>query len=231
MGDVNMTTNSAIRGGGWRSAPPEVSCSVPRRGSQGGPRWRVGASTGAGRRRRRETLRRQGRRDHRCDVRHRPRDGRGLRPRGLEGAFCGRREGLGAEVEREIRATGAEVVNIRADVRREEYVGAFLDGAAKTFGGLDILVADAGITLEKPFADSSSAEWGDVVNTNLRGVFYAIRHAAPKLIARGGGEILVMSSSVVNLTAPGRAVYTATKGDWSVSSALSRSIVPIRVSV
>lgn len=123
------------------------------------------------------------------------------------------------------------MVNIRADVRREEYVGAFLDGAAKTFGGLDILVADAGITLEKPFADSSSAEWGDVVNTNLRGVFYAIRHAAPKLIARGGGEILVMSSSVVNLTAPGRAVYTATKGDWSVSSALSRSIVPIRVSV
>lgn len=135
----------------------------------------------------------------------------GFAREGAKVAFCGRREGLGAEVEQGIRSAGGEAVYIRADVRNEEDVAAFLDGAAKTFGGLDILVANAGITLERPLADFTSAEWDDVVNTNLRGVFYAIRHAVPRLIARGGGEILVTSSSVADLTAPGRAVYTATK--------------------
>lgn len=130
---------------------------------------------------------------------------------GAKVVFCGRREGLGAEVERGIRAATGEARYVRADVRREDDVAAFVDAAVTTFGGLDILVANAGITLEKPLADFTSAEWDDVVNTNLRGVFYAIRHAAPKLIERGGGQILVTSSAVANVAAAKRAVYAATK--------------------
>jgi len=130
---------------------------------------------------------------------------------GAKVAFCGRREALGAEVEQGIKAAGGEALYIRADVRKEEDVSAFLAETVKAFGGLDILIANAGITMEKPLADFTSSEWDDVVNTNLRGVFFAIRQAAPKLIERGGGTILVTSSSVANATAAGRAVYTATK--------------------
>jgi len=126
-------------------------------------------------------------------------------------AFCGRREGLGAEVQDEIHSAGGKAHYIRADVRKEADVAAFVDGTVKAFGGLDIALNNAGITVERPLADFAADEWDDVVNTNLRGVFYAMKYELPHLVARGGGQILVTSSSVANYASPKRSVYIATK--------------------
>ena len=126
-------------------------------------------------------------------------------------AFCGRRENLGHQVEAEIKANGGVATYIRADVRDESSVKAFIDQAVGLYGRLDVAFNNAGITLEKPLHEYSSAEWDDVLDTNLRGVFLAIKYEIPYMLANGGGSIVVTSSSNAIATTEKRSAYTASK--------------------
>jgi hypothetical protein len=90
--------------------------------------------------------------------------------------FCGRREHLGAEVEQEIRRAGGEATYVRADVRIEREVEAFVNAAVARYRRLDVAFNNAGITLEKPLDEYTSDEFDDVLNTNLRGVFQSIKY-------------------------------------------------------
>ncbi|HEY0572611.1 MAG TPA: SDR family NAD(P)-dependent oxidoreductase [Pseudonocardia sp.] len=130
---------------------------------------------------------------------------------GAKVGFCGRRENLGAQVEREIRAAGGEASYLRADVREEADVRRFVDQVASRYGGLDVCFNNAGVTLEKPLHEFTSAEWDDVVNTDLRGNFLALKYQIPHLIRRGGGTVVVTASSVVRTTTENRSAYTAAK--------------------
>lgn len=130
---------------------------------------------------------------------------------GAKVGFCGRRESLGQEVEQGIRARGGEATYIRADVRRESDVQTFVDAVVRRYGRLDVAFNNAGITLEKPLHEYSAAEWDDVLATNLRGVFLAIKYEVPHMLANGGGNILVTSSSNALATTEKRSAYTASK--------------------
>lgn len=130
---------------------------------------------------------------------------------GAKVAFCGRRTERGAEVERAIRQAGGEAKYIRADVRVEDDVRKFVDGAAELYGGIDVCFNNAGVTMERPVYEFSAAEWDDVINTNLRGNFFALKYEVPHLIRRGGGVVVVTSSTVAIATGPKRAAYAATK--------------------
>lgn len=130
---------------------------------------------------------------------------------GASVAFCGRREALGRAVEEEIRQAGGKALFVPADVREEASVAAFLEHATAAFGGIDIALNNAGITTEKPLHEFALEEWNDVVNTNLRGVFLAMKHELLRMIARGGGHVLVTSSLVANYASAKRSVYVATK--------------------
>jgi NAD(P)-dependent dehydrogenase (short-subunit alcohol dehydrogenase family) len=126
-------------------------------------------------------------------------------------AFCGRREQLGKEVEREIRAVGGEATYIRADVLVEDDVKDFIDRAVNTYGRLDIAFNNAGITIEKPLHEYAVDDWDRVVNTNLRGVFLSMKYEVPHMLAGGGGSIVVMASSNAIATTERRSAYTASK--------------------
>ncbi|MCT7376311.1 SDR family NAD(P)-dependent oxidoreductase [Chelativorans salis] len=130
---------------------------------------------------------------------------------GAKVAFCGRRETLGAGVARELRAAGGEAIFIRADVREEDQVAAFVERAVDVYGGIDIAFNNAGITIQKPTHEFSLAEWDDVINTNLRGVFFAMKYEIPHMLAQGGGTILVTSSANQHLTSANRSIYAASK--------------------
>ncbi|WP_139017370.1 SDR family NAD(P)-dependent oxidoreductase [Bradyrhizobium sp. STM 3809] len=130
---------------------------------------------------------------------------------GASVAFCGRREALGREVQDQIKRAGGKVLYVRADVREEKDVAAFVEQTVAAFGGIDIAFNNAGISIEKPLHEFALEDWNDVVNTNLRGVFLAMKHQIPRMIERGGGVILVTSSMVANYTSAQRSVYTATK--------------------
>src|SRR5579862_7071203 len=126
-------------------------------------------------------------------------------------AFCGRRENLGREVESEIKTHGGDAVYIRADVRNESDVKAFVDQVVQKYGRLDVAFNNAGITIERPLQEYSSAEWDDITHTNLRGVFLSMKYEIPYMLANGGGNIVVTSSSNALATTGKRSAYTASK--------------------
>jgi NAD(P)-dependent dehydrogenase (short-subunit alcohol dehydrogenase family) len=117
----------------------------------------------------------------------------------LEGAkvmFCGRREGLGAEVETEIRDAGGEARYRRADVRVEADVAALVEACVQTYGGLDIAFNNAGIA-GRAGGLGPEFDWAvhnDIMATNLEGVVRCINHQVPALKARGGGAIINTAS-------------------------------------
>jgi NAD(P)-dependent dehydrogenase (short-subunit alcohol dehydrogenase family) len=130
---------------------------------------------------------------------------------GAKVAFCGRRENLGRDVEHEIKAAGGEATYIRADVLVQADVSKFVDESVKKYGRLDVAFNNAGITIEKPLHEYTAAEWDAVVNTNLRGVFLAMKYEIPHMLAGGGGNIVVTSSSNAIATTERRAAYSAGK--------------------
>ena len=87
----------------------------------------------------------------------------------------------------------------------------FVEFTVAQFGHLDIALNNAGITLEKSLHDYSSDEWDDILNTNLRGVFYAMKYQIPVMLASQGGAIVVTSSSNAIATQPKRGAYAASK--------------------
>jgi hypothetical protein len=126
-------------------------------------------------------------------------------------AFCGRREDRGALVEQQIRAQGGEAHYIRADVRVENDVEHFVDSVVQLYGGLDVCFNNAGITLERPLHEYTAAEWDDIVGTDLRGNFLALKYEIPYLIKRGGGVVVVTASSNAVATTAKRSAYSAAK--------------------
>lgn len=125
--------------------------------------------------------------------------------------FCGRRENLGQQVAEEVKAAGGDAFYMRADVLKEHEVMAFVDSVARRYGRLDVAFNNAGMSIEKPLHEFSAAEWDLVNNTNVRGVFLAMKYELPHLIAGGGGVVLVTSSIAALGSNPKRSAYSASK--------------------
>lgn len=146
---------------------------------------------------------------------------------GARVTFCGRQEKLRHEVEGEIRSSGGEAAYIRTDVRNESEVQAFVGKTVEKYCQLNVAFNNAGITLEKPLQEYGSAEWDDVMNTNLLGVFLAMKYEIPHVLAAAGGNIVVTSSSNAIATTEKRSAYTASKrGLVGLVQAAAQDYVP-----
>jgi len=97
---------------------------------------------------------------------------------GARVTFCGRRKTLGAEVEQSILASADGALFVRRRAQRSGRKG-LVDFTVAQFGRIDVALNNAGITLEKSLHEYSSAEWDNVLNTNLRGVFFAMKYQFP----------------------------------------------------
>jgi 3-oxoacyl-[acyl-carrier protein] reductase len=113
------------------------------------------------------------------------------------------------EVTRAIIAEGGRAIAVEADIGNPAGVPRLFDAAHAAFGGVDILVSNAGIMQLAPIAECSDEMFESQVAINLGGVFRGMREAARQL--RAGGRIISFSSSVVGLSQPGYGVYAATK--------------------
>ena len=97
------------------------------------------------------------------------------------------------------------------DVRDREQVESTFRAVAAEFGGLDLLVNNAGITRHRPLVDLTSEDWAAVVDVNLNGVFNCLQSAGRIMIERGSGVIVNMASVAAERGAAGRAPYATTK--------------------
>lgn len=98
-----------------------------------------------------------------------------------------------------------------ADVREPASVDGLMAEAAERFGGVDIVVANAGITRNGTVRKLSPAHWRDVMSTNVDGVFHTVQAALPHLERGGGGTILTLSSAMTGRIVPGASAYVASK--------------------
>lgn len=131
---------------------------------------------------------------------------------GARVALLGRDMGKLEAVAEELAAEGGEALVLPADVADPRAVDAAVGQAAARFGGLDIMMANAGISDLMPILDTTDAQWQRVIDVNLSGVFYCYRAAARQMVAQGrGGCILSTSSAQARLTLYGQAAYAATK--------------------
>jgi len=134
---------------------------------------------------------------------------RGLAQAGARVAIAGRNE---AKNQGAPKALGAGAIAVTGDVNDEAAVKRMVGEAVKAFGGLDILVANAGINIRKPPQDYASTEWHQIVDTNLTSVFQCCQAAYPEMKKRGGGKIVTIGSMTSIFGFDVGPVYAATKG-------------------
>ena len=118
-----------------------------------------------------------------------------------------------------IEAEGpASVETFKTDVRRYEDVERALAAVVSRFGGLDIVINNAGVGIFANVADMSPEQWSEVIDTNLTGVFHVCRAAIPHLRRRGGGTIINISSLAGKNSFTTAAAYCASKAGLNAFS-------------
>lgn len=113
------------------------------------------------------------------------------------------------ELASRIAAAGGRAIAVKADISSPAAVSTLFDATTDAFGGVDVLINNAGIMKLAPIAESDDALIDSHLAINLKGTIVASREAAKRL--RDGGRIVNFSSSVVGLYQPTYGVYAATK--------------------
>jgi 3-oxoacyl-[acyl-carrier protein] reductase len=113
---------------------------------------------------------------------------------------------------------GSRIHAVQADVGKPDEAGRTIDAAFERFGGLDILINNAGVGLFANVADMDVDAWQEVIDTNLSGVFYCCHAAIPRLRQRGGGWIINISSLAGKNSLVSGAAYCASKAGLNAFS-------------
>lgn len=111
-----------------------------------------------------------------------------------------------------VRNAGGNAIAVQADVGNESDVTAMVAKVTDAFGGLDLLVNNAGIEKQVPLLEMPLELWDSVLRTNLTGAFLCLREAAKVMVGAGGGVVVNISSVHEFIPWPGFAHYCATKG-------------------
>ncbi|WP_427980940.1 SDR family oxidoreductase [Agarivorans sp.] len=109
----------------------------------------------------------------------------------------------------QLNAAGGQAFAVQADVAQMEQVVSLFDQAEQAFGGVDVLVNNAGIMTLAPIAEVDQQHIDQQLNINLKGAIYCLQQAANRL--RNGGRVVNLSSSVVGLNLESYGVYAASK--------------------
>ncbi len=136
-----------------------------------------------------------------------------LAAEGASVVLAGRREqSLEETVAAAAAGDQARLRWIPTDVANPDQVDRLFKFAVEAFGGVDVLVASAGVVTTAPAADTDLASWNHVIATNLTGVFLCCRAAIPLMRAGGGGSIINVGSTNSVVAEPDLAAYCASKG-------------------
>ena len=122
-----------------------------------------------------------------------------------------RRDELGESVAEDVRKVGGRAAYVHLDITSEEDWSAAVQRASSEFGGVDVLVNNAGIIRVKPFVETSLEEFRKVLDTNLVGAFLGMQAVVEPMKARGGGALVTFASVQGLEGRDGMSAYTAAK--------------------
>jgi NAD(P)-dependent dehydrogenase (short-subunit alcohol dehydrogenase family) len=107
---------------------------------------------------------------------------------------------------------GGKTLARQTDVTRAGEVEALVQGVVEEWGGLDVMVNNAGIGVAATAPETSEEDWDRLMAVNLKGTFFGIKYAVPAMRNSGGGSIVNISSIAALVGIPDRAAYCAAKG-------------------
>lgn len=112
----------------------------------------------------------------------------------------------------EIADLGGQAHIVQGDVGKASDVERMFETSINALGGLDIMVANAGVQTWKPLLELTEAEWDKVIDTNLKGSFLCTQYAARHMKDNGGGDIILIGSGSNKIAFSSLSSYTASKG-------------------
>lgn len=142
------------------------------------------------------------------------------------------REG-GERVAAAIRAAGGEAAYAHGDVSRSADVAGLLEAAKQAFGGLDVVVNNAGVShRNQPLLGVTEAEFDRVFAVNVKSLYWTAQHLVPHLRSRGGGCFVNIASTAGVRPRPGLVWYNGSKGAMiTISRAMAVELAPDRIRV
>ncbi|KAA9029451.1 SDR family NAD(P)-dependent oxidoreductase [Niallia endozanthoxylica] len=111
-----------------------------------------------------------------------------------------------------LESMGIEAIFVKTDISNEQDVKDMIQAGVQEFGGIDILINNAAISLRKSVLDTTLEEWQKVLNINLTGAFLCSKYSIPEMEKRGGGSIVNIASFHADSTIPRIAAYATSKG-------------------
>jgi 3-oxoacyl-[acyl-carrier protein] reductase len=137
---------------------------------------------------------------------------------------------LAEAVVRDIEAAGGRAIVRQGDVADPAAVKALFDANDEAFGGVDVVVNNAGIMSVGPFAQMTDEAFDRMMATNIKGSFNVLREASRRV--RDGGRIISLSSSIIKMSPPATAAYAATKAAQEIySNVLAKELGGRNISV
>ena len=129
---------------------------------------------------------------------------------GYKVVICSRTKSELNETKREVEKY-SDCLAFVCDVTKNGDVERVVNGTIEKFGGVDVLVNNAGVAICKPFEETSEEEWDRILDVNLKGVFLFTKAVIPVMKKRGSGKIINISSGAGKRGYDGLSIYCATK--------------------
>jgi NAD(P)-dependent dehydrogenase (short-subunit alcohol dehydrogenase family) len=137
-----------------------------------------------------------------------------------------------AETARRIEALGKRALVSRGDTADEAHVQTLADAAVERFGRLDIWVNNAARILVRPFFETTTDAWHDLLDSNLHGYYHGCKAAAERMRDRGWGRIINITSEAGIQAIPGMAPYITAKGGIvALTKTLALELAPYGITV
>ena len=128
------------------------------------------------------------------------------------------------------KETGRNVLGVKVDVTQEADVKMLFDRAAREFGRVDIVVANAGILIAEPIADADAEKWRAVMNVNLFGYFLVTKHACRLMKSQRSGSIININSKSGKKGSAANSAYAASKfGGVGHTQSVALEMAPFNV--
>jgi len=137
----------------------------------------------------------------------------------------------GKKKAKELTTAGYKADFVKCDVTQEPHVTNMVDTAVKTFGGLDIMVNNAGIYPLKPITEMDVETWDRIMDINMKGVFFGCLKASQQMIKQGrGGSIINTASASAFHPTIGFTAYDCSKaGVWMLTRTLAVELAPYKI--
>ena len=141
-------------------------------------------------------------------------------------------EDCAKSVENELKNLGYTVDIFKADVSKKEEAESLIEYTLNTYGKIDVLINNAGISQSKLFTDITDEDWNNMINNNLTSAFYCTRRAAKSMINQKNG-LIINISSIWGLTGASMEVHysTAKAGMIGFTKALAKELGPSNIRV